>query len=74
MQPRNFGLARVDAQAVTRGPLWSALAVVLATLGCSVPGPKAKESALEPMRRRLPVGAPLNGTGKSPPGNRPACG
>lgn len=61
MQPRNFGLARVDAQAVTRGPLWSALAVVLATLGCSVPGPQANESALEPMRRSLPVGAPLNG-------------
>ena len=61
MQPRNFGLARVDAQAATRGPLWSALAVVLATLGCSIPGPKASESALEPLRRSLPMGAPLSG-------------
>ena len=60
MPTRTLGAARLDAQAHTRGPLWSAIAVVFATIGCTVPGPKANESATDAMRRSVEVGAPLN--------------
>ena len=52
--------ARLDAFAASRGPAWSAAAVVLATLGCAVPGPKAQEQATQALRRSFVAGAPLN--------------
>jgi len=52
--------ARLDAFAASRGPAWSAAAVVLATLGCTVPGPKAQEQATQALRRSFVAGAPLN--------------
>ena len=52
--------ARLDAFAASRGPAWSAAAVALATLGCTVPGPKAQEQATQALRRSFVAGAPLN--------------
>jgi pimeloyl-ACP methyl ester carboxylesterase len=46
-------------QAATRGRLFTALGVALAAVGCAPPGPRAPESATEPMRQSLAVGAPL---------------
>ncbi len=60
MPTKALAAARLDAFAATRGPAWSAAAVVLATLGCTVPGPKAQEHATEAMRRSFSAGAPLN--------------
>lgn len=51
---------RVDPRAASRGPLWSALSVALATLGGSAPGPKAPEAATDALRRSVHVGAPLH--------------
>jgi pimeloyl-ACP methyl ester carboxylesterase len=42
-----------------RGRLWSAFGVVLATIGCAPPGPQVAQSAVEPMRHRVTLGAPL---------------
>ncbi len=52
---------RVNPRAASRGPLWSALSVALATVGCSVPGPASPEAAVEGLRRSVSVGAPLGG-------------
>jgi pimeloyl-ACP methyl ester carboxylesterase len=60
MQPKTLGAARLDARAHTRGPLWSATVVALATIGCTVPGPRASETATDAMRRHLMAGEPLN--------------
>lgn len=38
-----------------------ALAVILATLGCAPPGPRAPVKDVEPLRRSVRVGAPVNG-------------
>lgn len=48
------------AHAATRSPLWSALGVALAAVGCAPPGPRASESTTDPMRERLEVGAPVS--------------
>jgi pimeloyl-ACP methyl ester carboxylesterase len=60
MSGESITAARLDAHAPSRGPLWSALAVVLATVGCAVPGPAAPESATDGLRRRVTLGEPLN--------------
>jgi pimeloyl-ACP methyl ester carboxylesterase len=39
------------------GRLWSAVSVVLATVGCAPPGPKADESAIAPLRHWQQLGA-----------------
>lgn len=52
--------ARHRAFAPSRGPLWSALSVVLASTGCAPPGPRTAESATEALRFDLQVGAPLH--------------
>ncbi len=38
-----------------RGKLWSAVSVILALLGCSVPGPRADESATDKLREQLRI-------------------
>jgi pimeloyl-ACP methyl ester carboxylesterase len=38
--------------------MWSALAVALAAAGCAPPGPRAPDSATEPLRHRLEAGGP----------------
>lgn len=43
-----------------RGRLISAVGVVLATVGCAPPGPRAPEAATEALRSRVQVGAPLS--------------
>lgn len=48
------------AHARTRGRLFSAVSVILATVGCAPAGPKAAEAATDAMRLRVQVGAPLN--------------
>lgn len=58
---RRSHLVSHRAFAPHRGPLWSALGVMLATVGCAPPGPVARESSLETMRHQVVVGAPLNG-------------
>jgi pimeloyl-ACP methyl ester carboxylesterase len=40
------------------GRLWSAVSVVLATVGCAPPGPQADEAATAPLRQWLQVGPP----------------
>ena len=54
---RRFAL-RHRAHAATRGPLWSALSVLLATAGCAPPGANAPEAATESLRTELKLGAP----------------
>ena len=49
---RRFAL-RHRAHAGTRGPLWSALSVLLAATGCAPPGAKAPEAATAPFRAEL---------------------
>jgi pimeloyl-ACP methyl ester carboxylesterase len=46
--------------APARSPLWSALGVALAAVGCAPPGPRAHDAATEALRGRVEVGAPLN--------------
>lgn len=58
--PPPLQAARLDPLAASRGPVWSAAAVVLATLGCTVPGPRAQEQASVALRRNFTAGAPLN--------------
>lgn len=60
MPAESLAALRANPHAATRGPLWSALSVALATLGCSVPGPKAPAEAAEALRRHVSVGAPLH--------------
>jgi pimeloyl-ACP methyl ester carboxylesterase len=47
-----------------RGPLWSALGVALAAVGCAPPGPRAAEESIAALRQQVhlgaPVGAPLS--------------
>lgn len=43
-----------------RGRLFSALSVLLATVGCAPPGPRTPEAAVDALRSRVAVGAPLN--------------
>lgn len=61
MPAESLAALRVNPRATLRGPLWSALAVALATVGCSVPGPNAPQAAIEGLRRSVTVGAPLDG-------------
>jgi pimeloyl-ACP methyl ester carboxylesterase len=49
------------AHAPTRGPLVSALSVVLATVGCAPPGPASGEAAVEALRHRITVDERLGG-------------
>jgi pimeloyl-ACP methyl ester carboxylesterase len=49
------------AHAPSRGPLFSALGVVLATVGCAPPGPASGEAALEPLRHRITVDERMGG-------------
>lgn len=58
---RRFAL-RHRAHAGVRGRLWSALSVALAATGCAPPGPVAAESATDPFRTEVAVGAPLMAT------------
>lgn len=60
MPAESLAALRVNPRAVSRGPLWSALSVALATIGCSVPGPQAPEAATEALRHSIAVGAPLH--------------
>lgn len=48
------------AFAPTRGKLWSAVSVALATVGCAPPGPTAPAKAVEGLRQTLALGAPLD--------------
>lgn len=57
---RTGPFARHRAHAPTRGRLWSALSVLLASVGCAPPGPVASDSATEVLRHRMTLGAPLN--------------
>lgn len=57
---RHLWRSRVHAR--SRGRLWSALGVALAAVGCAPPGPQMARTAVEPLRRQQPVGAPLNTT------------
>ena len=58
---RRFAL-RHRAHAGTRGPLWSALSVLLAAAGCAPPGAKAPEAETEPLRDEVRLGAPTFAT------------
>jgi pimeloyl-ACP methyl ester carboxylesterase len=49
------------AHTPTRGPLVSALSVVLATVGCAPPGPASGEAAVEALRHRITVDERLGG-------------
>ena len=60
MPAESLAALRVNARAESRGPLWSALSVALATVGCSIPGPAAPEAATDGLRQRVAVGAPLH--------------
>src|SRR5262245_37890281 len=59
--PRRFVLGH-RAHAGARSPLWSAISVALAAVGCAPPGPIAPESATVSLRAELTVGAPLFAT------------
>ena len=48
------------ANAQSRGSLWSAVGVLLATTGCAPPGPVASEAAVQAMRFHAEVGAPVH--------------
>ena len=53
----------MDANRATKPPgppLWTALGVALAAVGCAPPGPKAPLSATEGMRSSIAVGIPLD--------------
>ena len=50
------------AHAPSRGRLFSALSVLLASVGCAPPGPQASESATDALRHSMAVGAPLHAT------------
>lgn len=49
---------RHRAHAPSRGPLWSALAVALAAVGCAPPGPRIDTAAAEALRHQLPSAGP----------------
>ena len=57
LEARRFAL-RHRAHAAPRGPLWSALSVLLAAAGCAPPGAKAPEAATEALRTELRLGGP----------------
>jgi len=57
---RTGPFARHRAHAPSRGRLWSALSVLLASVGCAPPGPVAPESATEGLRHHMALGSPLN--------------
>ncbi len=57
--PRRL-LLRDRLHAAPRGRLWTALGVALAAVGCAPPGPRTPDSALQGLRARVEVGAPLN--------------
>ena len=54
------GWPRHRIHAASRGPLWSALGVALAAVGCAPPGPQATAEAIEPLRQQLTDGRPAN--------------
>ena len=64
LEPLKRGLSsrwtasRRQARAPNRGRLWSAVGVALTAIGCAPPGPRAPESATEPMRQTVTVAAP----------------
>ncbi len=45
-----------------RLPLWTALGVALAAVGCAPPGPKVSSAATQSLRTSMVVGGPLNST------------
>lgn len=49
---------RHRGEVASRGPLWSALSVALATVGCAPPGPYSPESATETLRQQVMVDGP----------------
>jgi pimeloyl-ACP methyl ester carboxylesterase len=49
---------RHRGEVASRGPLWSALSVALATVGCAPPGPYSPESATETLRQQVIVDGP----------------
>lgn len=49
---------RQRLHAPSRGPLWSALGVALAAVGCAPPGPQAPAAATETLRHTLTQGRP----------------
>ena len=49
---------RQRLHARSRGPLWSALGVALAAVGCAPAGPQAAATATEPLRHTLTQGRP----------------
>ena len=51
---------RQRAFTASHGPLWAAMGVVLASVGCAPPGPRAPEAATDALRHVASVGAPLN--------------
>jgi pimeloyl-ACP methyl ester carboxylesterase len=61
MPVESLAALRVNPRAASRGPLWSALSVALATVGGSVPRPNAPGAAIERLRRNVAVDAPLHG-------------
>lgn len=56
---RKFGL-RHRAHVGPRSRMWSALSVALAAVGCAPPGPREPETATDPLRAQVLVGASLN--------------
>lgn len=52
--------ATASVRTPPRGRLFSAVSVVLATVGCAPPGPRAPEAATAAMRMRVAVPAPLD--------------
>jgi pimeloyl-ACP methyl ester carboxylesterase len=52
---------RRDARVASRGPLWSALGVALAAVGCAPPGPRSPDTAVAALRTSVPLPAPMRG-------------
>jgi len=49
---------RHRGEVASRGPLWSALSVALAAVGCAPPGPYSPESATDALRQQVMLDAP----------------
>lgn len=49
------------ARVASRGPLWSALGVALAAVGCAPPGPRSPDTAIAALRSSVPLPAPMRG-------------
>ncbi len=58
--PTTTLLRRNRAHSPSRGSLWSAVGVALATIGCAPPGPRLSTEAVEALRQSVPVATPLN--------------